>query len=117
MPRTQKTIAPRRLRRYRPLSLVCLLLATYFGYHMIQGRHGLEARSRLISRASVLATEIRALEAVRSRLEHEVVLLSEAAPDADFIEELARDMLGFARPGERVLVLRRPPLLPVSARR
>ena len=87
--------------------LIAIGLAVYFGYHTIQGRHGLEARSRLIERASVLDTEIRALEAVRSRLEREIALLDERAPDPDFVEEIARDMLGFAKPGERIIVVRR----------
>ncbi|MFM9938815.1 MAG: FtsB family cell division protein [Hyphomicrobiaceae bacterium] len=89
--------------------LVCLCLAAYFGHHTIQGRHGLEARSRLISRASTLASEIRALEAVRSRLERDVALLSESNPDADLIEDLARDMFAFARPNERIIIVGRNP--------
>lgn len=93
---------------HKYLFIVALCLASYFGYHTIQGRHGLEARSRLISRASTLDGENRALEAVRSRLEREIALLSEPRPDPDFVEELARDMLGFARPGERIIVVRRP---------
>lgn len=88
--------------------IVCLCLAAYFGHHTVQGRHGLEARSRLISRASTLDAEIRALEVVRSRLERDVALLSEANPDADLVEDIAREMLGFARPGERILIVSRP---------
>jgi cell division protein FtsB len=93
--------------------LVCLLLTTYFGFHAIQGRHGLEARSRLISRSRALEQEIRALETVRSRLERDVALLSEQSPDPDLVDEIARQVLGFARPDERVLVtgdLQRLPL-------
>ena len=91
---------------------MCLCLTAYFGYHAIQGRHGLEARSRLIERSGQLEREIRVLEAVQSRLEREVALLNETRPDSDLIEELARQMLGFARPGDRLIVerpvLRRP---------
>jgi cell division protein FtsB len=83
---------------------VCLCLTTYFGYHAIQGRHGLEARKKLISRSAELDREIKALEAVRARLDHETALLSETAPDPDYIDELARRMLGFARPGDRMLL-------------
>ena len=106
VPRTHKT-SPGRSLRPSPVLLIALGLAVYFGYHTIQGRHGLEARSSLINRASVLDTEIRALEAVRSRIERETALLSESNPDADFVEEIARDMLGFAKPGERIIVVRR----------
>ena len=31
-------------------------------------------------------------------------LLSEASPDPDFVEELARDLLGYARPGDIVIL-------------
>ena len=89
--------------------LVCLCLTAYFGYHAIQGRHGLEARSRLIERSRALEREIRALETVRVRLEREVALLAEVNPDPDFIDEIARLRLGFARAGDRILIERPSP--------
>ena len=52
--------------------------------------------------------EIRALEAVRLRLERETKLLDEERPDPDFIEEQARLLLGFANPGDRLIVTRSP---------
>ena len=105
MLRTPKSHGPGRWLGSKRWFFVCLCLAAYFGHHTIQGRHGLEARSRLISRASTLAEEIRALEALRSRLERDVALLSEAGADPDYVEDIARDMLGFARPNERILVV------------
>ena len=106
-------IAPDIVRRRNPLLLVCICLTAYFGYHAIQGRHGLEARSRLIERSGTLEREIRALETVRARLEREAALLNETAPDPDFIDELARQTLGFARTGDRLIIERsntRPPI-------
>ena len=91
--------------------LVCLCLTAYFGYHAIQGRHGLEARSRLIDRSAQLEREIGALEIVRSRLQREVALLDERSPNPDYIDELAREELGFALPGDRLIIER-----PVGAR-
>lgn len=88
--------------------LICACLIGYFGYHAIQGKHGLEARSRLIERSAQLEREIRALQTVLASLETETALLSETAPNADYIEELARDMLGFARPDEQILIERPP---------
>lgn len=81
--------------------LICACLAGYFGYHAIQGKHGLEARSRLIERSKVVEREIRSLESVLATLECEVALLSK--PDPDYVDELARDILGFARRDDRVL--------------
>ena len=99
-------MAPDHVLRRNPVLLVCLCLTGYFGYHAIQGRHGLDARARLIERSRVLEREIRALETVRVRLERETRLLDEAAPDLDFISELARQTLGFSVPGERLIVER-----------
>jgi cell division protein FtsB len=84
------------------VSLFCLCALGYFAFHAIIGKRGLEARSRLIERSRQLEPEIKRLEAVRSRLEREVRLLD--ARDPDIIEELAIELLGFARPGDRVVV-------------
>jgi cell division protein FtsB len=84
------------------VSLFCLCALGYFAYHAIVGKRGLEARSRLIERSRQLEPEIERLEAVRTRLERDVRLLD--ARDPDIIEELAIELLGFARPGDRVVV-------------
>jgi cell division protein FtsB len=41
---------------------------------------------------------------MRAALQREVALLNLRKPDPDFIEELARVDLGYARPGERILL-------------
>src|SRR5262249_27224573 len=106
--RTRSRVTPMYDRRNgRPrqmlVSLFCLCALGYFAYHAIIGKRGLEARSRLIERSRQLEPEIKRLEAVRSRLEREVRLLD--AGEADIVEELAIELLGFARPGDRVVVL------------
>ena len=85
-----------------------LLALGYFAHHAINGKRGLEARSRLIERSRQLEPEIERLEAVRARLERDVRLLD--TRDPDIVEELANEILGFARPGDRVVVapVRRP---------
>lgn len=99
-------------RKSRPrqilVSLICLCAAGYFAYHAVVGKRGLEARSHLIERSSQLGPEIARLEAMRARLEQEVRLLD--AADPDIVEELAIELLGFARPGDRVLVSTAVPL-------
>jgi cell division protein FtsB len=82
--------------------LTCLGLTCTFAYHAVYGRHGLETRSRLISRSAWLEFEIRGLEAVRFRLKRDVALLSAEPPDADLVEEIARDVLGFVHPQDRI---------------
>jgi cell division protein FtsB len=91
-------------RRRSTVLLVCLSLATYLGYHAIKGKHGLEARVRLTSTAHRLDGELAHLLAVRSRLERDVSLLAEADPDPDLVEELARGLLGYARPSDLLLL-------------
>jgi len=55
----------------------------------------------------MLAAEIAKLEAVRSDLRRDVALLTPEIPDSDIVDEVARDVLGYARAGEAVL-RRRP---------
>jgi cell division protein FtsB len=84
--------------------LLCLGLTAYFAYHTLKGRHGLEARERLLERESALQFEMQSLEAVRSKLKRDVALLSPDLPDPDIVEEIAREVLGFARAGDVVLM-------------
>ena len=96
------------------VSLFCLFALGYFAYHAIVGKRGLEARSRLIERSRQLGPEIERLEAMRTRLEQEVRLLD--AADPDIVEELAIELLGFARPGDRVVVFPAEGLKPAPGR-
>ena len=92
------------VRRRSPVLLVSCCLTAYFGFHALHGRHGLEARSGLQQRAVTLAAELRGLDAVRAALEREVALLGGPSPDPAYVEELARGQLGYARPGDRILI-------------
>ena len=82
--------------------LLCLGSTAYFAYHACYGPHGLGAHRGLIDRSNLLEFEIRSLEAVRSKLECDVALLTPDPPNPDLVEEIARDVLGFAHPGDRV---------------
>jgi len=81
-------------------------MTAYFAHHAINGRHGLEVRSRLIERSALLEFEIKSLEAVRAKLKRDVALLTPDRPDPDIVEEIARDVLGFVHPQDRVLTRR-----------
>jgi cell division protein FtsB len=84
------------------VSLFCLCALSYFAFHAASGKRGLETRQRLVERSRQLEPQLRRLEAARVRLEREVRLLDSSDPD--IVEELAIELLGFARPGDRVIV-------------
>jgi cell division protein FtsB len=88
------------------VTFACLSLAAYFIYHVRYGRHGLEARSELQERSALLDFELKGLETVRTKLRHDVALLSPEIPNADLVEETARDVLGYVRPDDKIVVAR-----------
>lgn len=88
--------------------LLCLGLTAYFAHHTWKGRHGLEARERLLERQSALEFQLESLETVRSKLERDVALLRPDLPDPDFVEEIAREVLGFAHPHDYIVAEKGP---------
>lgn len=91
-------------RRRSPVLLVCCCLTAYFAFHAVRGKHGLEARHNLELRSVKLGNELAALNVVRGRLEREVELLGDSHPDPAFVEEIAREMLAYARLRDRILL-------------
>ncbi|MBY0559260.1 septum formation initiator family protein [Hyphomicrobium sp.] len=85
------------------ITLACIALTSYFAYHIRYGRHGLEARAGLVERSALLDFEIKGLESVRTKLRHDVALLSPEVPNADIVEETARDMLGYVRADDKII--------------
>lgn len=88
--------------------LLCLGLTAYFAHHTWNGRYGLEARERLFERESALEFQLESLETVRSKLERDVALLRPDLPDPDFVEEIAREVLGFADPRDHIVAEKAP---------
>ncbi len=86
--------------------LLCVGLMSYFVYHAINGRHGLEARAQLRLRANALEQKLVGLETVRRNLERDVALLQSDNLDPDMLEEQARRILTFAHPND--VILREP---------
>jgi cell division protein FtsB len=105
---SRQAMNDRRKGRFQQIlvSLFCSCMLAYFAYHAIIGKRGLEARTRLIERSRQLEPQIERLEAVRARLEQDVHLL--ARRDPDLVEELAIELLGFARVTDRVLLWPEP---------
>ncbi len=86
--------------------LSCLALTGYFAFHANHGRYGLEVREKLIARSVLLEFEIKSLETVRAKLSHEVELLASDPPHPDLVEEIARNVLGYARAKDQIYQLR-----------
>jgi cell division protein FtsB len=86
--------------------LACLMSTAYFVHHARYGRHGLEVRKQLTERAALLDFEIKGLETVRAKLARDVALLSPEVPNADLVEEIARDVLGYVRSGDAIIAVR-----------
>lgn len=94
--------------RIRQLTVVllCSGLATYFGYHAIKGRHGLEVHLRLSAKERALNEQLASLEAVLSHLKRDVSLLSDDHLDQDSLDEAARSVLDYAADGDTVMLTR-----------
>ena len=94
----------RRNRRKRPglartaLLLAGLLAAAYFAHHAVYGRYGINAHSRLTGELEQLSARRTALKARRDRLASDIPHLRHP-PHADLIEEAARQILGYEKPG------------------
>ncbi len=86
------------------MALACLGLVGYFAHHGINGRHGLEARYRLQQQLPLLESRFAGLDLERQRLRREVALLNSEGPSRDFVEEVARELLGYLLPSEVVLM-------------
>ena len=101
----------RKLSRQFFVLLICSGFASYFAYHAINGRHGLEAKHQFLERLTLLEFEIKSLEAARARYTQDVALLTPELPNADLVEEIARDVLGFVDPNDKVVLTEahRPP--------
>jgi len=87
------------------LALACLSLSAYFAHHALHGRHGLEARTAAHERGEILQIELTSLDAVRTRLQRDVGLLSAVPPNPDIVDEIAREVLGYVHPRDRVHLL------------
>jgi len=105
-PPSHKRNKPRRLLRQVFVLLACLTSTAYFVYHARYGQHGLDARNRLIDRSALLDFEIKGLQTVRSKLRRDVALLSPEVPNADLVEEIARDVLGYVRHDDKIIAAR-----------
>lgn len=95
----------RRRLRHAAVPVICACAVVYFGYHAIQGDHGLITYMRYGQYIASLQSEYDRTVLERESLEHRVSLLRSRSLDPDLLEERAMDVLGFAHPNDRVIYL------------
>ena len=89
------------------VALGCVGLVGYFIHHTRHGRYGLEAQAKLEKRLELVRLKTSRLESVRTQLRRDIALLRPSPPNSDFIEELAQSRLGYAYPGDLIIVSNR----------
>ena len=97
-------MAHRSALRQNLVLVFCLGLLAYFAFHAFEGRHGLDARGDLHSRASALESRLAAHEIERLRLRRNVALLRDDQIDPDMLAEQARRLLVMTHPDDVVLI-------------
>ena len=75
----------------------------YFGYHALQGNHGLLKLREVRTEMDLLEGEAAAVGAERQALEIKVTNLRRDNLDLDLLDERARDVLGFSESNEIVI--------------
>lgn len=95
----------RRRFRHAAVPVLCACGVVYFGYHAIQGDHGLVTYRRYGQYIETLQRDYDKTVRERKTLEHRVSLLRPQSLDPDLLEERARDILGFAHPNDRIIYL------------
>ncbi len=76
----------------------------YFGYHALEGNHGLRANRQLSSDIIKLEQRASLLHEEKQRLERKVALLRPDNLDPDLLAERTREVLGFTHPDEIIIL-------------
>ena len=84
--------------------LLALALVGYFSYHMIQGNHGILAWKTMDIKLVEAKNKLASLQQSQQQLEKRVSLLRPSSLCTDLLEQQARKILGFTRPGEIVVI-------------
>jgi len=87
------------------VTIVCLSLLSYFGWHAYEGPRGYPYRDQLAAKEAVLLDRFAKIDGERQKLEHRVALLRPDSIDPDLLDELARSQLDYARPSDVVVFL------------
>ena len=88
------------------VTCVCAALLGYFAWHGAKGPRGYAFRDQLAAEAADLGGKYAAIEKQRVLLESKVALLRPESIDPDLLDELARNQLEMAAPGDVVVMER-----------
>jgi cell division protein FtsB len=95
----------RRARQVAP-QVVAACLVGYFAYHLVHGERGLSAYLRLKQDLAAAEQTRAEVTAERKALEQRVALLRAEHLDPDMLSERARNLLGYGRANEIVVLPR-----------
>ena len=84
--------------------LVGLGLASYFGYHLVEGERGLLAWMRMTQQIRDAKATLEGLRAEREALDRRASLLRPEHLDRDMLDERARATLNYAGPNDVVIL-------------
>ena len=87
--------------------LLGIMVASYFGYHAVEGDRGLIAWHRITAEIADAEARLDEISKERQTLEHRVSLLRPDNLDPDMLEERARAILNLSRPDEVVVLTNR----------
>ncbi|HHN66907.1 MAG TPA: septum formation initiator family protein [Thermopetrobacter sp.] len=83
---------------------VCLAAYGFFGWHLTKGPRSLAYQQSVRQELAAARARLDAVVARRERQEAIVARLRADSLDPDMLDEQARRLLGFARPGEIVIL-------------
>jgi cell division protein FtsB len=84
--------------------LIGLCLCFYFGYHTLQGERSIIRLVSLEHSIATLSLQHDSMVVARAALEQKVGMLRPASINRDFLEENAREILGYSRADEVLIV-------------
>lgn len=87
-----------------PIMLVGVIV--YFSYHALAGEQGLAHWTRLQAQEDDLKVQLAKIQADRDALKVSIARLKDDTLDLDYVEELARVKLSYARPDELLVATR-----------
>jgi cell division protein FtsB len=82
----------------------CVALLGYIGWHTLHGPRSFDNRDRLAAEAQEFETLLAVTESQRAKIDQRVQLMRPETVDPDMLDELARQTLDYALPGDLVVL-------------